>query len=163
MEIKTYKKGEIIFRQGDPGDCLYDIYWGTVGVYANYGMPEETLLAELTSEDFVGEMGLLEKEPRSATVIALEKDTRIARVTEEDFMSFFSERPEKALKIMMQLSQRLRKTTKDYLDACRAVYETVEAEKSGEEKSPWLKEMIDDICAVYKDYNFYFHDWDRFM
>ena len=163
MEIKTYKKGDIIFRQGDPGDCLYDIHWGTVGVYANYGMPNEKLLAELEGDDFFGEMGLLEKEPRSATVVVLEKNTQIVKVTEDDFMSFFAERPDKALKIMIQLSERLRKTTKDYLEACRVVYESVEAEKNGEEKSSWLKETIDEICAVYKDYNFFFHDWDRFM
>ena len=41
METKTFKKGEVIFKQGDLSDCMYDILWGEVGIYANYGTPEE--------------------------------------------------------------------------------------------------------------------------
>ena len=35
MSIKTLNKGEIVFKQGDPSPCMYDIHWGTVGIYAN--------------------------------------------------------------------------------------------------------------------------------
>ena len=35
MSTKELKKGEVIFKQGDPSDCMYDILWGEVGIYAN--------------------------------------------------------------------------------------------------------------------------------
>ena len=52
METKTFKKGEIIFKQGDLSDCMYDILWGQVGIYADYGTPEEKLLTTLETERF---------------------------------------------------------------------------------------------------------------
>ena len=60
METKTFKKGEVIFKQGDLSDCMYDILWGEVGIYADYGTPEEKLLTTLETERFFGEMGMIE-------------------------------------------------------------------------------------------------------
>ncbi len=34
MEIKTFNRGIVIFREGDPGDCMYDVYSGKVGIPA---------------------------------------------------------------------------------------------------------------------------------
>ena len=41
MNIKTYSRGEIIFREGDAGDCVYELSYGSVGIYANYGKENE--------------------------------------------------------------------------------------------------------------------------
>ena len=46
MEIKALREGEILFRQGDPGDCMYEVYFGRIGVYSKFGTPEQKLLAE---------------------------------------------------------------------------------------------------------------------
>ena len=46
MEIKTFSKGKVVFKEGDPGDCMYDVYSGKVGVYAAYGEPEQKLLMD---------------------------------------------------------------------------------------------------------------------
>ena len=85
MRGEKYKKGEIIFREGDPGHSMYDINWGTVGIFTGYGTPEERKLAELRSEDVFGEMGILDQAPRSATAVALEDDTYLFVITESDF------------------------------------------------------------------------------
>ena len=90
MNKATFKKGEIIFRQGEPGNCMYDIHWGRVGVYAEYGTANEKKLAELYPGDFFGEMGLLEQSPRSATVVALEDSTQVSAIMESDFRSMRS-------------------------------------------------------------------------
>ena len=37
MGVKTFKCGAIIFRQGDPGDCMYDIQSGQVDIYVDFG------------------------------------------------------------------------------------------------------------------------------
>ena len=41
LDIQTYKKGQVIFKEGDKADCMYDIRWGSVGIYANYGTKQE--------------------------------------------------------------------------------------------------------------------------
>ena len=150
MNKAVFKKGEVIFRQGDPGNCMYDILWGSVGVYAEYGTPNEKKLAELRPGDFFGEMGLLEQSPRSATVVALENDTQVSVIMESDFRDYFEENPAKVFTIMQTLSQKLRRTTQDYLDVCRTVYETVEGEKKGGE--PRSEELEQSLLAIYNSY-----------
>ena len=46
MELKV-KKNEVIFRQGDPSDCMYRIEDGRVGIFLDYGTANQTKLAEL--------------------------------------------------------------------------------------------------------------------
>ena len=123
MEVKTFKKGEILFRQGDPGDCLYAVYTGKVGVYSRFGTPEEKLLKEYYPDQYFGEMGLLDRAPRSATAVALEKDTSVGVITEESFGEFFEENPVRVLMVMQQLSSNLRHRTKAYVEVCKEIQE----------------------------------------
>ena len=150
METKTFKKGEIIFKQSDLSDCMYDILWGQVGIYADYGTPEEKLLTTLETERFFGEMGMIEGRLRSATAVALEKDTRVKVITPETFDTYFKENPAKVLLIMQNMSHRIRELTRDYLEACRAVAEAVETEKTGKEKSSWFKEKVRKLTDDYE-------------
>ena len=142
MITKEYASGQTIFKQGDYSDCMYDILSGKVGVYSAYGTQEEKLVAELGAGQLLGEMGMLEYYPRSATAVALEEGTSLAAITEDELSVYFRDKPEKLLMIMRQLSQRLRETTQKYADACRVVYETAEAEKQGREKSDQLLSNI---------------------
>ena len=50
MNIKSYDKGAVIFRQGDPGDCMYDIQFGKVGIFDHYGEPDEKKIADLAAD-----------------------------------------------------------------------------------------------------------------
>ena len=88
-KTQTFSRGAIVFREGDAGDCMYELENGAVGVYHNYGGPSQKLISTLynTSRELkiFGEMGLLEHEPRSATVVALENGTILTRITEADF------------------------------------------------------------------------------
>ena len=65
--------GEVIFRQGDPGDRLFVILRGEVNVLREVGEPEPRRLATLRAGSFFGEMALLTAEPRNATVVAVEE------------------------------------------------------------------------------------------
>ena len=149
--MKEFKNGEVIFRQGDPGESMYDIFSGRVGIYAGYGTANEKLITELKAGDFFGEMGLLDKAPRSATVVALE-DTLAYVISEADFNDYFIKQPEKALIIMRQLSQRLRQRTEDYVEACRAVHDVLEGEKQGKPRSKKLMDKLNSIFEVYSQY-----------
>ena len=150
--MKEFKKNDVIFRQGDAGDCMYDIFSGRVGIYNAYGTPNEKQITELKAGEFFGEMGLLDKAPRSATVVALE-DTLVYVIGEADFNDFFLKQPEKALMIMRQLSGRLRKRTEDYIEACRAVHEVLENEKQGKPRSKKLIAQLNDIFDLYSEFD----------
>ena len=155
MDAKAYPRGAIVFRQGDAGDCMYEIQNGSVGVYYDYKGPHEKKIAHLASADVFGEMGLLDQAPRSATAVVLEDDTVLTIVTEQDFFSYFEQNPVKVLQMMEQMCIRLRNTTTDYLDACRTVYETAEAEKAGKKKDATLMDKIKKLCDFYSGFNFY--------
>ena len=150
MNTKTLKKGEIIFKQGDASTCMYDILWGKVGVYANYGTPDEKLFTVLETEQFFGEMGMIECYPRSATAVALEDNTRVKVITTETFSAYFQESPAKVLMIMQNMSQRIRGLTKDYLEACRAAAEVMDTADTGKEKSSWFKEKVRKLMDDYE-------------
>ena len=151
MELKRCRKGEIIIRQGDPGRCMYNIRWGRVGIYSGYGTAEEKKLAQLGADDFFGEMELLDHADCSATVAALEDGTQLEVITEEDFREFFTRQPAKAYFILQRLCHKLRKTTEDYLDVCRTIYEAVENRRSDREHSAELERGIADICEAYRE------------
>lgn len=137
-----FNNNQVIFKQGDRANCMYDIQKGKVGIYADYGTKQEVLLTEIGVDSCLGEMGLVDDKPRSATAVALEDDTVLGVITAENFATFLFEKPDKVMAIMQQMSGRIRGLTQDYLDACRAVSETAESEKTGEEKSSWFKEKV---------------------
>jgi CRP-like cAMP-binding protein len=149
--VKVFKKGEVIFKEGDLENCMYNVISGCVGIYANYGKEDEKLLVDLKAgeKSFFGEMGMIDGEPRSATAVAIE-DTEASVITSENFADFFKEHPEHIFYMMQNMSKRIRGLTVDYLDACRAVAEAVETEKNGKSKSDWFK---DRIVKFINDYN----------
>lgn len=150
MEEMKCRKGQIIIREGEAGACMYNILWGRVGVYSGYGTDHEKKLAELGENDFFGEMELLDGNRRSATVVALEAGTRLEIITEADFREFFANCPAKVFFILQRLCQKLRKTTQDYLQVCRTVYDAVELQKQGWVDDPELEAGIAAICEHYQ-------------
>lgn len=153
-DTKEYYRGDVIFREGDPGDCTYEIQKGCVGVYRNYGGPDEKEITKLYSGKVFGEMGLLDHAPRSATVVVLENNTILTKVTEEEFFANFEANPSVILDVMQQMCNRLRRTTKDYVEACHTAFDAVEAEKSGQ-KSKTLTDRIKALCDYFNANSFY--------
>lgn len=129
MEIKKLRKGEILFRQGDPGDCLYDVVTGTVGVYTKYRTPEEKLLRKYSPDEYFGEMGLIDHAPRSATAVALEEGTCVSIVTEASFGEFFEKNPMRVMMVMQHLSSNLRRRTNEYVQVCKEIHDLAEKEE----------------------------------
>lgn len=129
---QNFKKGEIIFKTGEVQDWLYYISWGKVGIYTDYAT-EPKRIAVMEPESFVGEMGVIDHSPRSATAVA-EEDCQLLLITEDDFM----DDPHKFNMLLQNTSRRIRELSKDYVTACQAIGEYVKAEESGETKSPEL-------------------------
>ena len=138
MKRQTYDRGDVIFREGQFALSMYEIEAGSVGIYANYGLPEERMLATLRSGEYFGEMGLAECYPRSATAVALEEGTTLDEIDSDEFSSYFQDSPDKVLTIMRSLSARLRETNARYIEARQAIHDAIEAEHAGARKGKSL-------------------------
>ena len=157
---KMFARGTVLFREGDPGDCMYELETGSVGIYHDYGGPDEKLITKLinSSSDLklFGEMGLLEHAPRSATVVVLDEGTVLTRISEDEFIAYFTEKPVAVLNLMQQMCNRLRKTTNDYVEACRTVHDAVENQKQGGKEDRGLLDRLNELCEFYAGYYPYF-------
>jgi CRP/FNR family cyclic AMP-dependent transcriptional regulator len=103
---KTFAKGTILFREGDPGREMYILQSGKVQVKKKVG-PGEKVLAELAPGDFFGEMALLEGLNRSATVEVTE-DSRILIINPINFQELLKSNTEIAVKMLKKMASRLR-------------------------------------------------------
>ena len=84
MNTLTFNRDEVIFEQGSYAGTMFDIVSGKVGIYTDYGTENAKFVAELGNDQLVGEMGLLECYPRSATAVAMEDGTVLAEITEDE-------------------------------------------------------------------------------
>ena len=149
--MKTYSKGEIIFKKGTLAHSMFDIISGSVSVYVGYGTEHEKRLAVLEAGHFVGEMGLIDIFPRSADAVALEDGTTLEEISEKEFSAYFNDQPERLLNIMRQLSSRLRATTKDYEDACHILNDLKATQGKPENRSKSFKSEVNALMDYYND------------
>jgi NTE family protein len=70
LDELQYGAGDTVFREGDPGDGLYLIRRGSVGVSVG-SSDQPRIVAVLDAPAYFGEMALLSDAPRSATILAL--------------------------------------------------------------------------------------------
>lgn len=89
-----YKKGDKICKQGGPGDSFYLVYSGRLAVNVKKGFfGSDKKVAELGPGDFFGEMALLDRTPRTATV-ECEEDSRVFVLLAEQFNEVARGNPE---------------------------------------------------------------------
>ena len=72
LRRRRFRRNEVIFHQGDPGDSLHIIATGAVKIVLPSAEGEEAIIATLREGDFFGELALLDGAPHSATATALE-------------------------------------------------------------------------------------------
>jgi SulP family sulfate permease len=111
----SFREGEVIFREGEPGHGIYFILSGYVSVFTG---SKEHRLATFADGVFFGEMSILEDKPRSATVRA-ETDTRLLFMSKRNFQQLTESEPLLATSILRRissdLSHRLRMTNAEVL------------------------------------------------
>jgi CRP-like cAMP-binding protein len=103
---KSFRKGTVLFREGDLGRDMFIVQQGKVQVRKRVGNSER-VLAELSADEFFGEMALLIGQDRSATVEVIE-DSKLLVVTPETFASLLKSDIEIALKMLKKMAARLR-------------------------------------------------------
>ena len=121
--VMTCKKGTVICNEGDLVQCMYDIHWGRVGIFTNFGTSMEVQLSTLTANEFFGEMGLVDNAPRSATAVALDDDTTVETIYADDLADLFQKNPPKVDMILRDLSSKLRSLTMKYAQVCEQIAE----------------------------------------
>jgi CRP-like cAMP-binding protein len=72
LRRRKFRRNEVIFHQGDPGDSLHIVAIGAVKILLPSPEGEEAIIATLRPTDFFGELALLDGATRSATAAALE-------------------------------------------------------------------------------------------
>ncbi len=97
-----FEKGDVIFREGDPGDCLYVIREGAVDITLG-----NRVLKLMQPGEIFGEMSLIDGEPRSANAVA-RAETTVIPITEEQFLFLIGKLPYFAINVMRVLAVRLR-------------------------------------------------------
>jgi CRP-like cAMP-binding protein len=111
----SYRSGEILFRQGDPGDAAYVILEGRADILAeaNGG---QIKIAELADNAIVGEIAILCDVSRTATVRAA-GPLEALRIRKDDFLKLLADYPDMMLEILRSLAQRLTRTTSELTEA----------------------------------------------
>ena len=107
---RQFAAGAVLMQEGEAGAGLFILIEGRVRVTQSGGANQPPRdIATLEAGEVIGEMALLDDLPRSATVTALEP-CRCLLVPVWDFRAALRESPEIAIKLLIQLSRRLRKT-----------------------------------------------------
>ncbi len=114
----TLKKGQVLFKEGSFSDAAFIIESGKVEISVSNSGGEKTVIGVLKDNDIVGEMGLIDGNPRSATVTAL-SDVQIKEITREQFETLSRTNPNALMPILKVLSKRLRDTLKMVIDATK--------------------------------------------
>jgi len=105
---RAYPRNSVILFEDDPGDALFVVATGQVKVVLIGEDGREVILSVMGPGEFFGEMSLLDDEPRSAHVIAME-DSSLAVLRREDFEGILTSTPQIALALLRELSRRLRR------------------------------------------------------
>lgn len=101
-------EGEILFRKGEPGRQLYGVVQGRLKIYSAGRDGREVVFGLSDPGDVTGEIALLDSEPRSATVVALEP-TELLTLDRRDFLPFLERHPRVAIRLAELLAERLRR------------------------------------------------------
>jgi CRP-like cAMP-binding protein len=102
---RSFADGEVIADQGELGDELHVILAGSVVVLRGEA-GTGTAIAHRGPGDVVGEMSIITRGPRVASLVA-EGDVRTLRIGHREFESMIRERPDVALAVMRELADRL--------------------------------------------------------
>jgi CRP-like cAMP-binding protein len=111
-EVSSRKltKDEVLFSRGGPGESLFVIRTGWVKITTVDGDGDELVLNHCGPSEVIGEMALIDKEPRSASVVAL-SPVEVIELKRNTFMEALYKQPLLAVDVMRNLSGRIRYAT----------------------------------------------------
>lgn len=106
--------GCVVLNEGDKSNCLCIITKGVINIFKGLPHDEQLKIAEISAGESIGEMGIIDGEPFSASAIASE-DSTVLLITREDFEDIVNQHRELGNKLLWKLAKlltaRLRHTT----------------------------------------------------
>lgn len=125
MEQRRYNEGDIIFKEGDPSDCAYEIMSGEVEIFMEMGGQTVALLVKEAGE-FLGEIGIADDQPRSASARA-KNQVSMVRYKEDEFFHLISTDSTSAERMIIGLCQRLRTISRKLVETTvsRKIIDTI--------------------------------------
>lgn len=136
------KQGDMLFKEGDPGDSLFIIYDGAIRIFKEIDSEtrEEKSLARLDAGTYLGEMTIMDGTPRSASARA-DVDSLVLKITRADFIGLMKSFPQGIIRLFTSfltvMANRLRATN----DELVVLYEVGRIISN----SPPLDEMLTEI------------------
>ncbi len=122
MQIYRAAPGAVLFREGDKGDFMCVVLEGKLEVRKEDNQHVDKVVSTVLAGRSLGEMTIVDGEPRSATAVAVAPST-LAVLTQENFLLIMRDKPALSAKLLLKiaqlLSQRLRLTSGilvDYLE-----------------------------------------------
>lgn len=118
---RRFRSGEIVFRQGEAGVGMYIIMSGSVSIFVEELNPEDDeirriLVAQLSQDDFFGELALIEDGGRRTATAVAQEETQLIGFFKPDLLSIVERNPSAGVKILTRLAEivglRLKETTK---------------------------------------------------
>ncbi|HTN78767.1 MAG TPA: Crp/Fnr family transcriptional regulator [Acidimicrobiales bacterium] len=104
---RTYRKGQVIFREGQPGGTVLAIRSGVVKISVVTPTGRDILLAVKEAGSLVGELAAIDGRPRSATATALDAVGAVA-LPDHAFNDFLDRHPRMAVRLLRTLAAQIR-------------------------------------------------------
>jgi CRP-like cAMP-binding protein len=108
-------RGEVLFREGDPGDALYLVTEGKIKLHRSSGDGRENLVGVQGPGDMFGELSFFDPGPRASTATAL-LDSTLLGLNHEQLQPWLTGRPEVAKSLLAAMAHRLRRTNENMAD-----------------------------------------------
>jgi CRP/FNR family transcriptional regulator, cyclic AMP receptor protein len=110
LRRRRFRRNEVIFHQGDPGDSLHVVASGAVKIVLPSPSGEEAIIATLRPGDFFGELALIDGGPHSATAAALEASETLS-LPRETFRELLDQHVAVRDAVLHGLANELRRLT----------------------------------------------------
>ena len=110
--VKSYKKHVIVINQDDETYSLYVILSGSVKVFVSGDDGREVVLNHQQAGDYFGDLALIDKQPRVASVMTTEP-SKFMIISREDFLTCLSKNPEIAINLIKPMTSRMRMLAKN--------------------------------------------------
>lgn len=105
--LESVPQGHVVVEEGTPGNALYVVVSGKVSAIKRRGTSHETVLGVFHENDFFGEMALIDRQPRSASIIA-DREVSLLVLDSKSFEEIMREYPSLPLHICSVLCRRIR-------------------------------------------------------
>lgn len=151
MEDRSYRKGEIIYKEGDLRFCMYKVLSGRIAIYTKYNTPDEVVITELDSGKIFGEMEMIETFPRITTAVSLSDDTVLNVINYDEFGQIFKDNPDIIVGVLNALAKRTIHLMNEYKGACKVISE-LESEMNGnaEKNKSGIQKYVEEYFRVQR-------------